>query len=92
MLPFLGQGACSALEDGVALGAAVEAEVDVATALERYEGERRKRTKALVSGSRKAGRAALLGSAAGRSLRDALVSHVPESMRLRQLDPYLRGA
>ena len=89
MLPFLGQGANAALADAVALGAALAEEADVAAALRRYERERVKATAALVSGSRRAAKAALTGSAIGRRLRDAALSRLPESARLRQLDPYL---
>jgi 2-polyprenyl-6-methoxyphenol hydroxylase-like FAD-dependent oxidoreductase len=92
MLPFLGQGACSALVDAVALGAAMAGADDVEAALKRYEQARVKPTAALVAGSRKAARAALLGSATGRRLRNALLARAPESMRLRQLDPHLRAA
>ena len=88
MLPFLGQGACSALEDAVALGAAVGDSDTVATALARYEKERVERTAALVKGSRHAGRGALLSSSLGRRLRNALLPRVPASIRLKQLDPY----
>lgn len=89
MLPFLGQGANSALEDAVSLAAAVAEEDDLRRALERYERERVKPTAALVRDSRKAAKAALIGSGAGRKVRDTLVSRLPESARLRQLDPYL---
>ena len=89
MLPFLGQGAGSALEDAAALAAAVAAEPDVEAALAAYEGARLRRTAALVAGSRKAAKAALLGSGLGRRVRNALVSRAPESMRLRQLDPFV---
>jgi 2-polyprenyl-6-methoxyphenol hydroxylase-like FAD-dependent oxidoreductase len=89
MLPFLGQGAGSALEDAAALGAAVAAEPDVESALAAYERARLERTAALVAGSRKAAKAALLGSRLGRGVRNALVSKVPESLRLRQLDPFV---
>jgi 2-polyprenyl-6-methoxyphenol hydroxylase-like FAD-dependent oxidoreductase len=89
MLPFLGQGACSALEDAVALGAAVAAEPDVEAALAGYEQVRLDRTSALVAGSRKAAKAALLRSRVGRKVRDALVSRAPEAIRLRQLDPFV---
>lgn len=92
MLPFLGQGAGSALGDAAALGAAVAAESDVETALAAYEQARLKPTAALVAGSRKAAKAALLGSRVGRKVRDALVSKAPESMRLRQLDPFVGEA
>ncbi|HEX6666393.1 MAG TPA: FAD-dependent monooxygenase [Solirubrobacterales bacterium] len=89
MLPFLGQGANSALDDAVSLATAVAEEDNLGRALERYERERVKPTAALVRGSRKAAKAALLGSGAGRRMRDLLVSRLPESTRLRQLDPYL---
>jgi 2-polyprenyl-6-methoxyphenol hydroxylase-like FAD-dependent oxidoreductase len=89
MLPFLGQGACSALEDAVALGAAMAAEPDVEAALAEYERARLDRTAALVTGSRKAAKAALLEARVGRKVRNALVSRAPESVRLRQLDPFV---
>jgi 2-polyprenyl-6-methoxyphenol hydroxylase-like FAD-dependent oxidoreductase len=89
MLPFLGQGAGSALDDAVALGAAVAAEPDVEAALASYERARLERTAALVAGSRKAAKAALLRSRVGRGVRNALVSRAPESMRMRQLDPFV---
>jgi 2-polyprenyl-6-methoxyphenol hydroxylase-like FAD-dependent oxidoreductase len=91
MLPFLGQGACAALEDAVELGASLTAEGDVEVALAAYERARVKRTAALVAGSRKAGKAALLGSKPGRRIRNALVSKAPEGLRLRQLDPIVGG-
>lgn len=89
MLPFLGQGACSALEDAVALGAALKAEPSVEAALAAYEQTRVKQAATLVSGSRKAAKAALLGSKTGRAVRNALLSKAPEAVRLRQLDTYV---
>ena len=87
MLPFLGQGACSALEDAVALGAALAGSVSVEAALASYEAERRPRTAKLVKGSRQAGRVALAQSSVARAVRDRLVAAAPSSLRLRQLDP-----
>jgi 2-polyprenyl-6-methoxyphenol hydroxylase-like FAD-dependent oxidoreductase len=89
MLPFLGQGACSALEDAVALGTAVAAKPDAEAALVEYERARLDRTAALVAGSRKAAKAALLDSRVGQRVRNALVSRAPETIRLRQLDPFV---
>ncbi len=89
MLPFLGQGAGSALEDAVALGAALQAEPSVEGALAVYERTRVKPAAALVSGSRKAAKAALLGSKTGRAVRNALLSKAPQAARLRQLDAYV---
>jgi 2-polyprenyl-6-methoxyphenol hydroxylase-like FAD-dependent oxidoreductase len=91
MLPFLGQGANAALEDAVALGAALRAERSVETALAAYERTRTKPAAALVAGSRKAAKAALMESRVGRGVRDALVSRAPEAIRLRQLDPFVRS-
>lgn len=86
MLPFLGQGACSALEDAVALGEAAAANDDVSAVLAAYEAARVKRAELLVKRSRSAGRVALAGSAAARRLRDAVLARTPASVRLRQLD------
>ena len=86
MLPFLGQGACAALEDAVELGDAVANADDAKQAIEDYEAKRIRRTAGLVKGSRKAAKAALLPSGAGRRVRNALISRVPDRVRLRQLD------
>jgi len=83
MLPFLGQGACAALEDAVALAAAFEHNPDVQDALSAYELARYARTKDLVAGSARAARIALIH---GGRLRNALLARTPSSMRLRQLD------
>jgi 2-polyprenyl-6-methoxyphenol hydroxylase-like FAD-dependent oxidoreductase len=86
MLPFLGQGACAALEDAVELGNAVASANDAQQAIEDYQARRVKRAAGLVKGSRKAAKAALLPSGAGRRVRNALISRVPARVRLRQLD------
>jgi 2-polyprenyl-6-methoxyphenol hydroxylase-like FAD-dependent oxidoreductase len=89
MLPFLGQGACSALEDAVALGEAVASHSDVRAALDEYELRRVRRTTKLVQGSRRAAALVLTPSPLGRRLRNALVGRIPTAMRLRQLDPII---
>jgi 2-polyprenyl-6-methoxyphenol hydroxylase-like FAD-dependent oxidoreductase len=89
MLPFLGQGACSALEDAVALGEALAAGAEVPAALAGYEDARAKRTALLVKGSRRAANAALARSGLARAARNLLVSRLPEAARLRQLDGFL---
>ena len=86
MLPFLGQGACAALEDAVALGEAVAGADRNDAAMEAYEGSRLKRTAELVRGSRRAASLVLAGSGAARRLRDVAVAKLPASVRLRQLD------
>src|SRR5215471_10919171 len=55
MLPYLGQGACQALEDGAVLATALTAEADPGTALARYERTRRPRASRVVLTSRERG-------------------------------------
>lgn len=92
MLPFLGQGACSALEDAVVLAAALDdAEGDVPAGLAAYEELRIRRTTILVTRSRSAARVALARSRMRRRLRDWLVRSAPDAARLRQLGAIIRG-
>jgi 2-polyprenyl-6-methoxyphenol hydroxylase-like FAD-dependent oxidoreductase len=90
MLPFLGQGACAALEDAVALGEIVADSESVNAALEAYERRRLQRTAALVRGSRRAASIVLAGSGIRRRARDLLTARLPDSVRLRQLDRVIR--
>jgi salicylate hydroxylase len=56
MLPYLGQGACQAIEDGCVLAAALEAEPDdPVAALALYERSRRPRASQVVLASRERG-------------------------------------
>jgi 2-polyprenyl-6-methoxyphenol hydroxylase-like FAD-dependent oxidoreductase len=56
MLPYLGQGACQAIEDGCVLAAALAAEPDdPVAALGRYERSRRPRASRVVLASRERG-------------------------------------
>ncbi|MBV9449872.1 MAG: FAD-dependent monooxygenase [Streptosporangiaceae bacterium] len=56
MLPYLGQGACQAIEDGMVLAAALSAEAsDPLTGLARYERTRRPRASQVVLASRERG-------------------------------------
>lgn len=89
MLPFLGQGACCALEDAVALGKTLQADQlgdGIEGALRAYEAERAPRAAGLIKGSRGAARVALTGSRLGTRIRDLVMSAVPERMRMRQFD------
>jgi 2-polyprenyl-6-methoxyphenol hydroxylase-like FAD-dependent oxidoreductase len=91
MLPFLGQGACAALDDAVALGEALAAAGAVPAALARYERSRVKRAAALVTGSRRMARVIFIRPGPARRLRDALTARLPESLQLRQLDPFVKA-
>jgi 2-polyprenyl-6-methoxyphenol hydroxylase-like FAD-dependent oxidoreductase len=85
MLPFLGQGACAALEDAACLGRALVAEEQLAPALRRYERERGAATARLVRASRSAARIALVRSPSLRALRDGLLAATPQWIHLRRL-------
>jgi 2-polyprenyl-6-methoxyphenol hydroxylase-like FAD-dependent oxidoreductase len=81
MLPFLGQGACCALEDAVALARALrEGEVEPAEALRAYERERAPRSRLLVNGSRAAGRMCLMASPLGTRIRNAAMAALPDGL------------
>ncbi|MET9761914.1 FAD-dependent monooxygenase [Streptomyces sp. NPDC006372] len=56
MTPNLGQGACQALEDAATLAAALAGEPTVASALARYDAERRPRSQTVARAARRAGR------------------------------------
>jgi 2-polyprenyl-6-methoxyphenol hydroxylase-like FAD-dependent oxidoreductase len=90
MLPFLGQGACQALEDAVALGAAVAEHGATPEALANYSAARAPRAAFVVKRSRMMGRTAHLGGGApARAMRDAVMRATPESARWRELDRVL---
>jgi salicylate hydroxylase len=57
MLPFLGHGATTAIEDGLVLARCLEAYDDIADAFRAYEGARRERTAAIMLASRAEGEA-----------------------------------
>lgn len=85
MTPFLGQGGCQAIEDAVALAAAVAHEPDLQRALARYDAARRPRTQALVRRSALAG---LLGNRLRNPLliaaRNAALRWLPDAATTRQ--------
>ena len=58
MTPYLGQGACMAVEDGMILGRAVAASQDLAEAFSRYEAARRDRANGVQLAARVPGNAA----------------------------------
>ena len=89
MLPFLGQGASSALEDAACLGRALAA-AELEPALRRYERERAAATARLVGGSRSAARAAILRSRGLRAVRDQLLAATPQGIHLRRLGRLLQ--
>lgn len=88
MTPDLGQGACQAFEDAVAL-----AEVrtgDVPAALRAYDGRRRPPTSALQARARRMQRTMTLRGPAGRA-RDLALRAVPATLATRGFTAQLRG-
>ncbi|MFO0605816.1 MAG: NAD(P)/FAD-dependent oxidoreductase [Polyangiales bacterium] len=86
MTPDLGQGACQALEDAVALGRALAPSEPVRAGLARYERTRRARADAVAELSRLVARLAMPPSDAACALRDATWRVTPAEAFLAQLD------
>ena len=90
MLPYLGQGACQALEDGAVLATALAAEpADPLTGLARYERTRRPRASRVVLTSRERGLSNHLTSPWAAWRRDLLIAL---RRRMHRRDPEGRGA
>ncbi len=90
MLPYLGQGACQALEDGAVLATALTAEAaDPVTGLARYERTRRPRASRVVLTARERGLSNHLPSRWAAWRRDLSIA---VRRRLNRRDPEGRGA
>jgi 2-polyprenyl-6-methoxyphenol hydroxylase-like FAD-dependent oxidoreductase len=73
MTPFLGQGACQALEDAVVLGRCLRESTDVPSALRAYEAARIPRANLFVRRSRLVGRIAQVEKPIAVRVRNALL-------------------
>lgn len=91
MFPFLGQGACQALEDAQALGQTLSAYADIPTALRAYQAQRQDRAARITTMSRRVGRLAHVRSAPLRAVRDRVLAMTPERARVRQIDAIVNG-
>jgi 2-polyprenyl-6-methoxyphenol hydroxylase-like FAD-dependent oxidoreductase len=89
MDPFLGQGACQALEDAVTLAACLDATPDLDTALARYDRLRRPRTQAIVRRSARLGKVALWSWPPAVLSRDLAATLTPAAATLRSMAPVL---
>ncbi|MCG2623547.1 FAD-dependent monooxygenase [Arthrobacter sp. I2-34] len=92
MLPFLGQGACQALEDAVVLADSLAAAGNVQDGLLAYDAERVPRTSRIVKRSRSMGRLAQLQRPRLRTARNSVLRILPRGLRLKQLDGVLGPA
>jgi salicylate hydroxylase len=89
MLPYLGQGACQALEDGAVLATALSAEsADPVRGLARYERTRRPRASSVVLTARERGLSNHLTSPWAAWRRDLSIA---VRRRLNRRDPEGRG-
>jgi len=90
MLPYLGQGACQAIEDGAVLATALAAAAaDPAAGLGRYERTRRPRASRVVLTARERGLSNHLNSPFAAWRRDVAIAW---RKRLHPRDPEGRGA
>jgi 2-polyprenyl-6-methoxyphenol hydroxylase-like FAD-dependent oxidoreductase len=90
MLPYLGQGACQAIEDGAVLATALSAEAaDPLTGLARYERTRRPRASRVVLAARERGQSNHLTSRWAAWRRDLTIRL---RRRVNPRDPEGRGA
>ena len=85
MTPFMGQGACQALEDAVALGRCLSSGGDVVAALRDYERQRIPRANAFVTRSRLAGRIARVSNPVLAAIRNAALRRINPATQARQI-------
>jgi 2-polyprenyl-6-methoxyphenol hydroxylase-like FAD-dependent oxidoreductase len=91
MLPNLGQGACQAIEDAIALADALRGEADPEAALTRYGAIRTKRANTIARRSRQMARIAHLANPLAVAARNALLRASTPNSTLRRLEPLLAG-
>lgn len=91
MTPNMGQGACQAIEDAVALGSILQGDA-TPSALRRYEALRQPRTRAVVMQSRRFGKLAQWSNPIARGARDLAMRAVPKDVAVRQLRGFLLAA
>ncbi|QEU90695.1 FAD-dependent monooxygenase [Streptomyces kanamyceticus] len=80
MLPSLGQGGSTAIEDAVVLAQCLASRKDPVAALRAYEKLRRERTREMVEVSRKFGGFEQLENPVLRAVRDVYLRHAPQSV------------
>jgi len=86
MTPDLGQGACQALEDAVAVTSRAASATDVAAALSGFDRARRRRTQDLVRASARVARVVNTGNTTAAWLRDLVARALPTAAYLRATD------
>jgi len=91
MTPNLGQGACQAIEDAVALAAALAGSSDIVAALRAYERARQPRTARITRLARRMGQVFQWEHPIACRLRDTALRLTPSTLTRRQAEGMLRG-
>lgn len=87
MLPNLGQGGAQAMEDALILARYFKQYPnEVEEALSLYEQERIPRVKKIIKGSRMMGRMMQLENPAAMMVRNQILRHVPDELKMNRLD------
>jgi 2-polyprenyl-6-methoxyphenol hydroxylase-like FAD-dependent oxidoreductase len=84
--PNLGQGACQAIEDAYILGKCLEENQDINGAFQQYNFRRIKKAHTIVNISWQIGKLAEFDSNLGVWFRNNLMSLIPKSMNMRQME------
>lgn len=84
--PFMGQGACQALEDAVWISRYLDRQPDTTAALRAYEDHRRDRTAMIVQSSRRMGRMLHLSNPIAATARNLLWKYGPDRLLEGALD------
>ena len=92
MTPNMGQGACQAIEDAVALAERLSADDSIASALRAYEAQRLQRANDVVRQSLRLGQVAQWENRWAVALRDAVLKLLPPSATGRQIEAVLSPA
>lgn len=88
--PNMGQGACQAIEDALALASSLSS-LPREEAFRAYQNQRKKRADRIVRQSRRLGRIAQLDSPLLGRLRNGLMGFLPSSLALRGLRELVAG-
>jgi 2-polyprenyl-6-methoxyphenol hydroxylase-like FAD-dependent oxidoreductase len=83
MTPNLGQGACQAIEDAVALADCLKAETDVAAGLKQYEARRVQRANNIATFAGLFGKVAQVENPLFSNARNTMMKHMPPSLLLQ---------
>ena len=84
MTPNLGQGACQAIEDAVALGACLNEATDIATALQLYEKRRVTRANNITRLAHFIGQSVQWDNPMLSGVRNTIIRNIPVSMAIKR--------